>query len=216
MATIIIGFGFGEGGIFQRAQTAKELYTNSESSELDFLDDAMQHIDEQLEKAREKGRDNSRTSPDTPVEPEIEYTDVYVTLYTDGTLGFASTESKIANKTPKEGKSWNITGQAYSGEWHEKWNDEEEKYNYYTTATTPWLEDRGQIKTVIFTDEIVPKSVTAWFMGCTELSSIEMMENLNTTNVSNFSGLFCDCIKLSSIDVSSLETKNVTNMSRNV
>ena len=147
-------------------------------------------------------RNPGETKPDTPVDPVVDYTEVYATLYTDGILGFSSTENTIAGKTPVEGKTWNITGERYS------LSIGEEDY----TATTPWFGDREKITSVVIADEIVPESVTEWFAGCTKLKQIDNIENLNTSNASNFSALFFDCVQLPSIDLSSLNTSNVTNM----
>ena len=193
LATITINLAFGDNGLIKRAQQARDLYANESASELDVLNEVDEYLKEKIEKVIE---------PDTPVEPEIPYTNVYVTLYEGGTLGFSNDESKIGDLTPIADKTWNITDSTFSAEWS----------NGEYTATTPWFGDRESVTRVVFVNEIVPKSVTALLMGCTNLTTIEGIENLNTTNVSSFAAMFDDCKSLTSIDVSNLKTNNVTNM----
>ena len=195
LATITINIAFGDNGLIKRAQDARDLYANESASELDVLNEVDEYLKDQITKT---------TKPDTPVEPEIPYTNVYVTLYEDGTLGFSNDDSKIEGLTPKDGKTWEITDMTFSGTFIP---DED------ATATTPWFDDRESITRVEFVNEVVPKSVTVLFMGCANLTEIVGLENLNTTNVSNMSGMFCDCNSLEHIDVSVLKTKNVTDMS---
>ena len=196
LATITINIAFGDNGLIKRAQQARDLYANESASELDILNQVDEYLKEKIKKA---------TSPDTPVEPVIPYTEVYATLYEDGILGFSNNESNIEGLTPISGKSWDITDSTFSAEWG---LDEAPYYN----VTTPWFADRESIKKVVFSNEIVPKSVTALFMGCTNLTTIEGIENLNTSNVSSFAAMFDDCISLQSIDVSHFNTSNVTDM----
>ena len=194
LATITINIAFGDNGLIQRAQTGRDLYANATASELDFLDEVTDYVDEKLEGVIE---------PDTPVDPIIEYTDVYVTLYEEEVLGFSNDESKIEGLTPIDGKTWDITDLTFTGEISSATS---------YTATTPWFEDREKVTRVVFVNEIVPKSITALFMGCTNLTEIEGIENLNTSNVSNMACMFWYCSKLTSLDVSNFDTSNVTNM----
>ena len=196
LATITINIAFGDNGLIKRAEQAKDLYANGSTSELDILNQVDEYLNEKIDKV---------TKPDTPVEPVIPYTEVYATLYEDGTLGFSNDESKIEGLTPISEKSWNITDETFSAEWGL------EEAPYYK-ATTPWFEDRESITKVVFSNEIVPKSVTALFMGCTNLTTIEGIENLNTSNVSSLSAMFDDCVSLTSIDLSNFKTSNVTDM----
>ena len=50
------------------------------------------------------------------------------------------------------------------------------------------------------------------FLGCSSLESIDL-SSFNTNNVTNMSCMFCKCSSLKSIDLSSFNTNNVTNMS---
>ena len=72
------------------------------------------------------------------------------------------------------------------------------------------------IKKVVFDASFAnarPTSCYKWFYDCTNLTTIEGIEYLNTENVTNMNGMFCDCSALTTLDVSNFDTKNVTNMS---
>ena len=72
------------------------------------------------------------------------------------------------------------------------------------------------IKKVIFDASFVnarPTSCYNWFYGCTDLTTIEGIEYLNTENVTNMSWMFSECSALTTLDVSNFDTKNVMEMS---
>jgi len=50
------------------------------------------------------------------------------------------------------------------------------------------------------------------FWECSSLESIDL-SSFNTNNVTNMSYMFCYCSSLKSLDLSSFNTNNVTNMS---
>ena len=58
-----------------------------------------------------------------------------------------------------------------------------------------------------------PRSTKNWFYGMYNLESIEGMESLNTSEVTDMSYMFGNCQKLTSIDVSHFNTSKVTKMS---
>ena len=71
------------------------------------------------------------------------------------------------------------------------------------------------IKKVIFDASFAnarPTSCYKWFYGCTDLTTIEGIEYLNTENVTNMGWMFSNCEALTILDVSNFDTKNVTNM----
>ena len=57
-----------------------------------------------------------------------------------------------------------------------------------------------------------PTSCRCWFVGCTELKTIEGIEYLNTENVVTMKSMFAFCNNLTALDVSNFNTKNVTDM----
>ena len=60
--------------------------------------------------------------------------------------------------------------------------------------------------------DVRPTSCFRWFGGSWGLTTIEGIENLNTEEVTNMSGMFYDCQSLTSLDLSSFNTAKVTNM----
>ena len=78
-----------------------------------------------------------------------------------------------------------------------------------------WLTHIDEIKEVVFDASFAdarPTSCYKWFWYCTNLATIEGIENLNTENVTNMGVMFCGCQKLSSLDLTNFNTGNVTNM----
>ena len=60
--------------------------------------------------------------------------------------------------------------------------------------------------------DVRPTSCYQWFGGSLGLKTIEGIENLNTEEVTNMSGMFNNCQSLTSLDLSSFNTAKVTNM----
>ena len=78
-----------------------------------------------------------------------------------------------------------------------------------------WLTHKDEIKEVVFDASFAdarPTSCYKWFWYCTNLATIEGIENLNTENVTNMGVMFCGCQKLSSLDLTNFNIGNVTNM----
>ena len=122
---------------------------------------------------------------------EIAGTDIYVTLYTDGTLAFSKDETKIEGKT--ESKSYgNIKGKG---------------------EPLPWNDDKSSVISVEFLNEILPVDTSWWFVNCTNLKSINHIENLNTSKVTNMTCMFEFCGNLTNLNVTSFNTNKVTDMS---
>ena len=78
-----------------------------------------------------------------------------------------------------------------------------------------WSTHRYEIKKVVFDASFAnarPTSCYKWFHHCTNLATIEGIENLNTENVTNMHGMFFYCSNLSSLDLTNFSTGNVTDM----
>ena len=92
----------------------------------------------------------------------------------------------------------------------------ERAYALNLEASEPgWLTHKDEIKKVVFDASFAnarPTSCCRWFWYCTNLATIEGIENLNTENVTNMFGMFCRCQNLSSLDLTNFNTGNVTNM----
>ena len=89
-------------------------------------------------------------------------------------------------------------------------------YALNVEASDPgWLTHKDEIKEVVFDASFAdarPTSCCSWFWYCTNLATIEGIENLNTENVTNMGVMFCRCQNLSSLDLTNFNTGNVTNM----
>lgn len=59
-----------------------------------------------------------------------------------------------------------------------------------------------------------PVSTSYWFGGMVNLRTIEGISNLNTSEVTDMTGMFFHCEKLAGVDVSGFETAKVTSMYR--
>ena len=85
-----------------------------------------------------------------------------------------------------------------------------------------WYKSNGYVSNANTIEKVVfdasfanarPTSCCEWFFGCTDLTTIEGIEYLNTENVTEMSGMFCGCKALTMLDVSKFDTKNVQSMS---
>ena len=85
----------------------------------------------------------------------------------------------------------------------------------YQESTTPWKDVKGKIKKVVFNSSFAnarPTKCTSWFSSCSNLTGIEGLEYLNTSEVTNMSGMFAKCYKLTTLDLSTFNTSKVTRM----
>lgn len=79
-----------------------------------------------------------------------------------------------------------------------------------------WDTHAAQIKKVVFKAGFRDETHTTcskWFSGCTNLTSIEGIENLNTSNVKYMNEMFGQCSNLETLDLSHFNTEKVGNMS---
>ena len=91
---------------------------------------------------------------------------------------------------------------------------------YYSTDKTGtslpgWYGKNTLIKKVVFDSSFAnarPKSCHEWFYGCTNLTEIDGIEYLNTSEVTDMRYMFRECSSLTSLDLSDFTTANVTDM----
>lgn len=79
-----------------------------------------------------------------------------------------------------------------------------------------WNDHAAEIKKVVFKVGFRDETHTTcskWFSGCTNLTSIEGIENLNTSNVKYMNEMFGQCSNLETLDLSHFNTEKVGNMS---
>ena len=78
-----------------------------------------------------------------------------------------------------------------------------------------WLTNSKSLTKVVFDAsfrQAQPTTCLAWFNGCSNLTSIEGIENLNTSSVTDMSFMFAFCSELTSLDLSYFDTSKVTAM----
>lgn len=84
------------------------------------------------------------------------------------------------------------------------------------SAKPGWYETKSaDIKTVVFKRnfrDARPTTCTLWFGSCTNLTSIEGLENLNTSDVTSMDHMFYMCKQLRALDLSGFNTEKVENM----
>ena len=79
-----------------------------------------------------------------------------------------------------------------------------------------WLTHKNEIKEVVFDASFAcarPTSCYYWFCGCSKLTDIEGIENLNTENVTNMNSMFDRCSALTLLDLTNFNTAKVSDMS---
>ena len=78
-----------------------------------------------------------------------------------------------------------------------------------------WYDKREKINKVVFDASFAsarPTSCYYWFTGCSNLTTIEGIEYLNTEKVTDMICMFFHCSSLTSLDLSNFNTANVTDM----
>lgn len=78
-----------------------------------------------------------------------------------------------------------------------------------------WQTKSADIKTVVFKRnfrDARPTTCSLWFGLCTNLTSIEGLENLNTSDVTSMDYMFYKCEQLRALDLSGFNTEKVENM----
>ena len=129
---------------------------------------------------------------------------VYATMYTDGTLAFSNSNTKMSDKTVY--KEFGDVAKA-------KFSYSFDSQALISYTSSPWASDRNSIKTIIFVNKCVPYYSTAnWFFELQSLTEIKNLHNLDVSNVTDMSRMFYGCNQLTTIDVTSFDTSNCTNM----
>lgn len=125
---------------------------------------------------------SSGTEPSIGYEPYVVYDNGTLTFYCDG------------QRSNNEGTTYDLN----EGE------DEPE-----------WYENRNSITKVVFDPSFAaarPTSGHEWFDGCTQLTEIDGIENLNTSEMTIMDEMFFFCRHLKNVDLSHFNTSKVTDM----
>ena len=78
-----------------------------------------------------------------------------------------------------------------------------------------WISKNSYVKKVVFDASFAnarPASCNEWFFSCSNLTTIEGIEYLNTAKVTNMNNMFDNCESLKSLDLTKFNTENVTSM----
>ena len=143
-------------------------------------------------------------------------------LYSDGVMIFQ--DSDIID--PSHGDVIGI----YTG-----WDTNE----YTSSGSLPWYSSRASINNIYINTITSPKYTTNLFLGCSNLTSVDLsvldtsnvvsmesmftsctnlvslnLNNFNTNNVVSMKSMFSYCSNLTSVNLSGFDTNNVTNMSK--
>ena len=100
----------------------------------------------------------------------------------------------------------------------EKEKEKEKKKNRNSSShawTSTWLSPNTTILTAVFDAsfrDFHPTTTAGWFCYFSSLRSIEGFEHLNTSQVTDMSGMFCGCESLTTLNLSSFSTSKVTSM----
>ena len=155
---------------------------------------------------------------------------------TEGSYAFAGCVNLPNYNPDKTGVEMAHTGEggyltAATASWV-RWDAPTGTLSFHRSATKPvgdnildlgygndpnWDTHAAEIKKVVFKAGFRDETHTTcsnWFNGCTNLSSIEGIENLNTSNVKNMSGMFAQCSNLETLDLSHFNTEKVTTMTQ--
>ena len=82
----------------------------------------------------------------------------------------------------------------------------------YGYSTYPWKSYASSIKSAAVVDDgVAPASTACWFYNCSKMTSCDVSK-LDTSKVTNMSRMFNYCSKLTTLDVSGWNTSKVTNM----
>ena len=104
-----------------------------------------------------------------------------------------------AKRQSRSGKTWNI--------------DEEYPFSYPWAGT--YNSPNERTKRVVFDasfKDYRPTTTNSWFSCLRSLTTIEGIENLNTSEVTDMTNMFFGCSRLTSLNLSNFNTSKVTNM----
>lgn len=154
---------------------------------------------------------------------------------TEGSYAFAGCVNLPNYNPDKTGVEMAHTGEggyltAATASWV-RWDAPTGTLSFHRSATKPagdnildlgygndpnWDTHAAEIKKVVFKAGFRDEThwtCSKWFSGCTNLTSIEGIENLNTSNVTYMNEMFDQCSNLETLDLSHFNTEKVENMS---
>ena len=79
------------------------------------------------------------------------------------------------------------------------------------TSNPPWYSQRASVKSVVVKSGVSATTCSGMFNDMTNCTTMDL-SGLDTSNVTNMSNMFYGCSKLTSLDISGFDTSNVKNM----
>ena len=133
---------------------------------------------------------------------QSELTDIFVSLYNDGTLVFSNNDELMEGKTLIKSYG-NIKGKEFKVDLMEEDG----------VSEIPWTNEYESINKVVIENKIVPENMAGWFTNLINIQEIENIENIDTSRVVDMSYLFFADSNLKNIDLSIFDVSEVTDMS---
>ena len=118
---------------------------------------------------------------------------IFALLYTDGELVFQTSRTAAPGRTIQQ--TYQVPGSDRSG-----------------ADYAAWYDQRVQIAKVTFAETIRPASTALWFYGCVNLRTIEGLDRLDTSAVTDMSQMFAGCSSLTALDLTAFDTSKVMAM----
>lgn len=87
-----------------------------------------------------------------------------------------------------------------------------ENEHYTRFDQVPWASFVNNITSVAFNDSIKPLSLAYWFYNCSNLTTIQGIQALNTRKVADSSHMFENCSSLTQADLSFFDTLHLKNI----
>ena len=181
----------GNDGIIKNAENAVGKYNNQVTAEQGALNKLNGYFKEN------GGGDNPEVpeQPETPAEP----TEVYANLYKISDTEYHLIYNSTGNVTTGYNEADRVSNQECSNGWR--------------SFVTPWGYKLGPlITTCIIEDKIIPKSTAYYFSELSQITEIQNIENIDTSNVISMGDMFYKCRNLTNLNVSHFNTSNVTVM----
>ena len=124
---------------------------------------------------------------------------VYAVLYADGTLVFQYGGAPEAGRAVRGIYPLNLA----------------EQYSYHAETgqtSVPWYPERASVRKAVFAASVRPRYANCWFYECENLTEIERMDRLDTSQTQDMSRMFAGCAALAEVDLSAFDTSRVTDM----
>ena len=108
----------------------------------------------------------------------------YVVLYEDGELVISNNHTLLQKNIIKD-------------------------YGEFEDTDVPWEKESSQIKKIQILDQVKSNYMNAWFEDCLNLTTLLNFKNLDVSDCTDFSFMFCNCKSLQNLN--ELQSWNISN-----